>query len=155
MLRMLFSYTCAPCRCLVVCSNIGSDRELDLAMLDVPAGELNLDLSSSDGSEMPNESPDLVIDSTEIDTQSTKSGISSSDCEIVAVRMPSKVLTPEQELARMKDQEKYGFLYRLQDRQQHWGDRLKRVRQNIADESPEDRNARRKSFHRAVFDLDV
>ena len=85
--------------------------------------------------------------------------ISSSDSEVEIVsvkmvKMPPKFLTPSMELLQMKNEERYGHLYRIEDRQADWEAKLKRVRQYISSESPELREVRRKSFQKAVLGHD-
>ena len=63
----------------------------------------------------------------------------------------TEILPPQLEIEKMKQEERYGFLYRVRDRQAYVDERVRGVVQAIADESPEDRKARRKSFQEAVF----
>ena len=62
----------------------------------------------------------------------------------------SEILPPQLEIEKVKQEERYGFLYRVRDRQAYVEGRLKRVLCDIAAESPEDRKARRNSFQEAV-----
>ena len=114
-----------------------------------PAGEFDLELSSTEDEEIGK------TQSTELDSPDVEE-ISSSDSEveIVAVKMAPKLLNPSQELLRMKDEERLGFLYRIQDRQAHWEAKLKRVRQELSNESSEARQVRRKSFQKAVLKME-
>ena len=116
-------------------------------MESLPAGEFHLELSSS-GTEMGSEI------ATELDSPEVVEISSESEVEIVSDKIPTRALDVSQELLRMKDQERYGFLFRIEDRQAQIKEKLTRVKQEIEDESPEARQARRKSFQKAVFYLD-
>ena len=75
--------------------------------------------------------------------------IMDSDSEIEFVRIP-EVLTMQQEHERMRAEERYGHFHRVEVHQAGVQERLSRVLQGIADETPEQRRARRQSFRRAV-----
>ena len=60
------------------------------------------------------------------------------------------VLTPRQELQKMKEEERYGFLYRVRDRQRQREDRVRGVVEDIALESEQVRKARRVSIQTAI-----
>ena len=95
---------------------------------NIPHGEWELQLS-------PEFTPTIVdIDSSE------------SEVEVVSVK-----LTPEQENQKMKGEERYGFLYRVEDRQQAVDERLRGIVEDIKSERPEVRKARRDSFQKAIF----
>ena len=101
----------------------------------LPAGEFQLELSCTDSdvcTEM--DSPELVEISSD------------SEVEILASKMPLKVLDASQELLKMKDEERYGYSFRIRDRQAHIEAKLNKVKEDIARESPEARQARRKNF---------
>ena len=51
----------------------------------------------------------------------------------------------------MMEEERYGYYYRVVDREGHIEDRLRAVREAIAAEDPESRKVRRKSFQMAVY----
>ena len=53
----------------------------------------------------------------------------------------------------MKDHERYGYYYRGVDRQRACDNRLKRVLEQIAAESPESRRARKARFKEAVYGI--
>ena len=53
----------------------------------------------------------------------------------------------------MKEHERYGHYHRVVDRQRARDDRLKRVLEDIAAESPESRRARKARFKEAVYGI--
>ena len=53
----------------------------------------------------------------------------------------------------MKEHERYGHYHRVVDRQRACDDRLKRVLEEIAAESPESRRARKARFKEAVYGI--
>ena len=65
------------------------------------------------------------------------------------------VLTPQQELQKMKEQERYGFLYRVRDQQRQREDRVRGVVEDIASESEQVRKARRVSIQAAIVGEDL
>ena len=67
----------------------------------------------------------------------------------IAPKLPSIEL--EQQL--MKEHERYGHFYRVLDRQRAHEDHLRRVREEIAAESPESRRARRARFREVVYGM--
>ena len=112
---------------------------------DVPAGEFDLEFSSTDtevGAEL--DSPVVAEISSDSD----------SGVEILDAKIQPKVPNACQELQMMQDEERYGFLYRVQDRQAHIEDKLRRFKEKAA-ETPAQRQARRKSFQKAVLNHDV
>ena len=94
------------------------------------------------------------VKDTEVDSPDVIEISSESEVEIVVAKMQSQILDPSQELLKMKNEERYGFYYRLQDRQAQIDEKLSRVRKEIAAEKPEDRQARRKSFRKHVLGFD-
>ena len=76
---------------------------------------------------------------------------SDSEVEIVAVKLPPKVLTPEQELAKMKEHERFGHYWRVLEKQEAVDRRVRAVSEAVAQESPADRRVRRKTFHKVVL----
>ena len=92
---------------------------------------------------------------TELDSPDVMEISSESEVEIVSVKIAPQALDSAQELQRMKDEEKYGFLFRVEDRQAQIDAKLSRVKEEIANESKDARQSRRNSFQRAVLGLDV
>ena len=95
------------------------------------------------------------VKDTEVDSSDVIEISSDSEIEMVPAKMQSQILDPSQELLKMKNEERYGFYYRLQDRQTQIDEKLTRVRQGIASEKPEDRKARRISFRKTVLGMDA
>ena len=123
--------------------------------LPVPSGEMELDLSQS--STVPGEAAALPVcgDSEVSDASSeitpTVSEITPTVIEVVSsedevVEITELVLSTTQEIEKMREEERYGHLYRVQDRQRAREDRLRRVLEDIAREDPEARRVRRRSF---------
>ena len=128
--------------------------------LPVPSGEMELDLSQS--STVPGEAAALPVcgDSEVSDASSeitpTVSEITPTVIEVVSsedevVEITELVLSSTQEIEKMREEERYGHLYRVQDRQRAREDRLRRVLEDIAREDPEARRVRRRSFQTAVY----
>ena len=115
-------------------------------MESLPAGEFQLELSSS-GTEMASEI------STELDSPDVIEISSESEVEILNAKIAQR-LPAHEELRRMKDHERYGYLYRLQDKQAKLKAKLKHVKEDIENESKDSRQTRRKSFQKAVLGLD-
>ena len=78
----------------------------------------------------------------------------SSDVEILEVLEPHKQLSPDEEIERMRAEERYGHLHRIEHRQAVVHSRLRAVFEAIACESVEDRCARRERFRQAVHGSD-
>ena len=124
-------------------------------MLKLPAGEFQLELSQS-SSVVPTvlDSPEVVEISSESDVEMkiTKLPL---HAEFPGLQLPpKKFLTQEEEMQKMKENEKYGFLHRVDYRQEDFKKDLVRVREEIAREASADRKARRKSFQKAVLGVD-
>ena len=128
--------------------------------LPVPSGEMELDLSQS--STVPGEAAALPVcgDSEVSDASSeitpTVSEITPTVIEVVSsedevVEITELVLSTTQEIEKMREEERYGHLYRVQDRQRAREDRLRRVLEDIAREDPEARRVSRRSFQAAVY----
>ena len=73
---------------------------------------------------------------------------------LTQLNLNGKFLTQEEEMQQMKENEKYGFLHRVDYRQEDFKKDLVRVREEIAREASADRKARRKSFQKAVLGVD-
>ena len=80
---------------------------------------------------------------------------SEMEVEILAIKPPPKLLKASEELLRMKEEERYGYLYRVQDRQAAADSRLKKIQEEMANRSPEERQARRKSIQNAILGYDL
>ena len=108
-------------------------------MLQVPHGEFELALSED--STVP----------TELDTTTISS---ESEVEILSVIVAPKALTPKQELTKMAENEKFGFWWRVLERQEGFDRRLKAVSEAVAQGSPEAKRIRRKTFQKVVLNHD-
>ena len=80
-----------------------------------------------------------------------------SEVEVLEVSPVSQILTMQQEIEGMRAQERFGYLFRVQEQAAGVEGRLSRVFSSIAQESVEDRRARRANFRvqvhgRAVFE---
>ena len=123
-----------------------------MGSFSIPAGELDLELESS-GSSTDSATGEIQID-LDPDSSDTATALSfevdssSDDVEITSI-----LLTSSQEIQKMKEEERYGHFYRVQDRQDQIQARLRGVFEQIAAETPEARRVRRQSFQRAVFGL--
>ena len=112
--------------------------ELDLVLessassTDSARGEIHIDLDQERSSEA------ATVLSFEVDS-------SSEDLEITSI-----MLTTSQDIEKMKEEERYGHLFRVQDRQAQMEARLRGVVAEIASETPEAGRVRRQSFQRAV-----
>ena len=118
-------------------------------MLAVPDGEFELALSQDSkvsGSQQSLTSTQGA--STELDSITISSD---SEVEILSVIVVPKALTPEQELANMKENEKFGFYWRVLERQEGIYRRLRAVSEAVAQESPEARRVRRKTFQKVIL----
>ena len=80
---------------------------------------------------------------------------SSSDVELIEIISHETIsgpdlLSPEQENERMREQERYGHLHRVEERHSASQARLRRISEAIANESPSDRQVRRRLFYEAI-----
>ena len=107
----------------------------------IPASEIEMELSPS--STVPGE---IEID-VRSDSTPTVIEVESSEDEAIMIQ----IWSPAQEVQKMKDEERYGYYYRVVDRERLKEDRLRAVRDAIAAEDPESRKARRRSFQKAVY----
>ena len=128
--------------------------------LPVPSGEMELDLSPSSTVRGDPEAstvrgdPEVSDASSEItpavpEITPTVIEVVSSEDEVVEII--ELVLSTTQEIEKMREEERYGHLYRVQDRQRAREDRLRGVLEDIAREDPEARRVRRRSFQTAVY----
>ena len=112
--------------------------------LNVPHGTRDLELSPS--STVPG-TPEVITDlASEVAPTVVEIDSSESEIEVVSIK-----LTPKQEIQKMKGEERYGFLYRVEDRQAAVEKRLRGIVEDIKSERPEVRKARRESFQKAIF----
>ena len=75
---------------------------------------------------------------------------SDSELEIVPVKLPPKALTPEQELAKMKEHERFGHYWRVLEKRAV-DRRVRAVSEAVAQESPANRRVRRKNLSQGCF----
>ena len=80
---------------------------------------------------------------------------SSSELELVEINdveidLEPRFLSPQQENEHMREEERYGHFHRVQARHSAVQARLRRVSEAIANESPEERQVRRRLFYEAV-----
>ena len=108
--------------------------------LPIPPGEMDLELSPSSTISADSE--------IEKDFTPTVIEVESSDEEVEIVAI---VLTTMQEIEKMRGEERYGHLYRVQDRQDHIENRLRDAFRGIGEEDAQARKARRRSFQEAVY----
>ena len=112
-------------------------------MASEPAGELELALSQA--TTIPGSPRSSGID------VGVEAISSDTDLEILSVKPVPKTLTPEQELAKMKEHERFGFYWRVVEKQQEVDRRVRAASEAVAQESPADRKLRRKTFHKVVL----
>ena len=80
---------------------------------------------------------------------------SSTDVELIEIISHETIsgpdlLSPEQENERMREQERYGHLHRVEERHSASQARLRRISEAVASESPEDKQLRRRRFYEAI-----
>ena len=132
----------------------------------IPSGHYLLSL---DHDEQDSEAETMLIEDSESDTVlevsseiSTIPGEivqliseSSSDVELIEIISHETIsgpdlLSPEQENERMREQERYGHLHRVEERHSASQARLRRISEAVASESPEDKQLRRRRFYEAI-----
>ena len=109
---------------------------LKMASFDtIPAGQrsVEIDGSSSPGTTVPGSPKDLPKDPA---AWTPTQILSDSDCEIISVKEAPKLPNVEMEMQLMSEHERYGHYYRVIDRQAAVDQRLKRIRDEAAAESP-------------------
>ena len=77
------------------------------------------------------------------------------EVEILAIKPPPKLLKASEEVLRMKEEERYGYLYRVQDRQAAEDAKKKKRQEEMANRTPEERKAIRKSIRNAILGYDL
>ena len=127
---------------------------------ELPAGdhELVLSQSSSVASTVPAPSDELPTEPEE--EFELISVDSSSEAEILSVKLATKLPSIELEQKLMAEHERYGHFYRVQDRHKVEQERLRaeeervrRIRAEIAAESPESKRTRRARFREVVYGM--
>ena len=137
----------------------------------IPAGERFIDLvedssqSSTEPGEMVNEieldeeiSPELTPTVLSFEVESSSDDVEITDVKLpdpvekvqIPEKIPQMILPFELEIEKMKQEERYGYLFRVQDRQRYVEDRVRGVVAAIDSEPPEIRKARRQSFQEAI-----
>ena len=111
--------------------------------LNVPNGTLDLELSPS--STVPGSPQDFIDLSSEVTPTVVEVNSSESEVEEVPIQ-----LTPELEIQKMKEEERYGYLYRVEDRQRAVEKRVRGIVEDIASQDPQARKARRQSLQLAI-----
>ena len=115
--------------------------------LSVPSGEMELDLSLSSTVRGDPEASTVRGDPEVSDASSeitpTVIEVVSSEDEVAEIT--GLVLSTTQEIEKMREEERYGHLYRVQDRQRAREDRLRGVLEDIAREDPEARRVKCRS----------
>ena len=135
-----------------------------MASFDRPLGpskELAIDGSSSEASTVPASDGELPTERESCTTTEPEepsevevwSCSSSSDVEIVGIKQVPKLPLPEFEAKLMGEHERYGYLFRCQDRDTAWQRKLAEVRSSIANESPEAKRLRKATFRREVYGM--
>ena len=126
-----------------------------------PSQELAIDGSSSQASTVPASPGELPTDRESCTTTEPEvlsevevaSSSSSSVVEIVSIKQVPKLPLPEEEEKMMKEHERYGYLYRIQDRDRVWNRKLEELRSFFANETPEAKRARKAAFRREVYGM--
>ena len=117
----------------------------------LPAGdhELVLSQSSSVASTVPAPSDELPTEPEE--EFELISVDSSSEAEILSVKLATKLPSIELEQKLMAEHERYGHFYRVQDRQAAVEKRVRGIVEDIAAQDPQARKARRQSIQLAIL----
>ena len=114
------------------------DSEPETEISTVPEIEVSSEISevSSEISTIPGEIVQLISES-------------SSDVELIEI-ISHELLSPEQENERMREQERFGHFHRVEERHSARQARLRRISEAVANESPSDRQLRRRRFYEAI-----
>ena len=138
--------------CVAILAQAG-DRE-DPHM-DIPAGEFNMEIATDEWTptgQIAEDDPDAwtptVMEVPSVEQISDESEI---EVEILAVKPPPKLLKASEEVLKMKEEERYGYLYRVQDRQAAADAKSKQIQEEMANMTPEERQVRRKSIQNAIL----
>ena len=114
---------------------------------------------TSEAETIPGEIPFRLSSDVEMENEAVENEVvevvdlisrTSSEVEFVSEDFVDSLLTPEQELERMRSEEKWGYLTRIQDRQSAVQSRVSWVCQEVQSLSYEARRLRRISFAQAV-----
>ena len=100
----------------------------------------------------PNAWTPTVVPSPSVEEISDESEM---EVEILAIKPPPKLLKASEEVLRMKEEERYGYLYRVQDRQAAEDAKKKKRQEEMANRTPEERKAMRKSIRNAIMGYDL
>ena len=123
--------------------------------MDIPAGEVNMDIATDEWAptEQIAEDDPNAWTPTEMEVPSVEqiSDESEIEVEILAIKPPPKLLKASEEVLRMKEEERYGYLYRVQDRQAAEDAKKKKRQEEMANRTPEERKAIRKSILNAIL----
>ena len=132
--------------CVAILAEAG-DR--DGSHMDIPAGEVNMEIATDDWTPTeqiaeydPNAWTPTVVPSPSVEEISDESEM---EVEILAIKPPPKLLKASEEVLRMKEEERYGYLYRVQDRQAAEDAKKKKRQEEMANRTPEERKAIRKA----------
>ena len=136
----------------------------------LPSGNFLLRLDHDDGASEAETLADTIL-SFEVSSQAdtipgeiveviSVDSESSSELELVEVNfvetdLEPRILTPQQENEHMREEERYGHFHRVQAQQSAIQTRLRRVSEAIANESPEERQVRRRLFREAVHGVSL
>ena len=127
--------------------------------MDIPAGEVNMEIATDEWTptEQIAEDDPTAWTPTEMEVPSVEqiSDESEIEVDILAIKPPPKLLKASEEVLRMKEEERYGYLYRVQDRQAAEDAKKKKRQEEMAAVTPEERNAIRKNIRRAIMGYDV
>ena len=138
--------------CVAILAQAG-DRE-DPHM-DIPAGEFNMEIATDEWTptEQIAEDDPNAWTPTEMEVPSVEqiSDGSEDEVDILAIKPPPKLLKASEEVLRMKEEERYGYLYRVQDRQAAEDAKKKKRQEEMANRTPEERKAIRKSIRNAIL----
>ena len=136
-------------------SLFGSNLRVMEGFVGLPVGHFSIDLEpdglenlESETETVPGEpllrSLSPIVESIEISDEEVAE---ISDVEVVKLEL----LTPEQEIECMKNQERYGHFHRVELRELAWKARLSRVSRDIENESPSAKRARKRTFKDAAL----
>ena len=123
--------------------------------MDIPAGEVNMEIATDEWTpteQIAEDDPDAwtptVVAEPSVEEISDESEM---EVDILAIKPPPKLLKASEEVLRMKEEERYGYLYRVQDRQAAEDAKKKKRQEEMANRTPEERKAIRKSIRNAIL----
>ena len=142
--------------CVAILAEAGDREDSDM---DIPAGEVNMEIATDEwtpteqiAEDDPNAWTPTVVPSPSVEEISDESEM---EVEILAIKPPPKLLKASEEVLRMKEEERYGYLYRVQDRQAAEDAKRKKRQEEMANRTPEERKAIRKSIRNAILGYDL